>query len=709
MPARRKPKVLSRDAALATLHSLASDLWWSWSEVAQRPFAALDPTLWRSTRRSPRALLAQVDPARLEARLGEVDFRTMVQVAGQAQQAYAEARTWYQRTSKKQDEGLRVAFLCSEFALHESLGHTPTALGVQAGDFIKSASDLGLPLVGVGLLFQQGTTCQELRGDGTQRAIAQSADCAALPLVDTGAIVACMLGERQVRVKVWRQQVGRVSLYLLDANLPDNAPEDRALTARPNPDDAELRLGQQALLGIAGVRALRVLNEPISVFHLNGSEVAFAQLERLAQAVESGVALIDAEAAVKESSVYTLHSTEPTECELFDLDDVQSLLSDTIKRASLAETDLRRLGLERPSAKRDPFCATVLALRLSRTANGISELHGRASRARWAAAFGVEDPEHTPITHVAAGAHTDSWMDPAAKVFWRKHAGIRLEKLDPDKELWGSAERADRGAFWELRNNLRTRLIQFTRDRLAAQAESRGESATAILEQSTRLDPGALTIGMSLPIAAHERPALLFSDRERLAKLLASAKAPVQIILAGQADPADKDGRELVQKLHRLAHDKRFEGRVVFLEQQDLETERQLSAGADLWLSTPRRTQAAAHTSGMLSPLHGGIHCSTLNSWWDQGYDGTNGWAISEWDEPLGSQRQQDQADAASLYQLLENEIVPEFHATNRQGQPLKWIKRALRSAATVSDYFNGARHVGECAEWLYRPSQAST
>ncbi len=706
-PTRRKPKVLGREAALATLHTLARDLWWSWNEIAQRPFAALAPTLWRRTRRSPLGVLQGIDPQRLDTRLDEEDFRALVQAAEEARQAYYAAKTWYERTAKKADEGLRVAYFCSEYAVHESLAQYSGGLGVLAGDHLKSASDLGVPFVAVGLLYRHGYYFQELRSDGSHRVVYPETAFGSLPIEDTGVVIDCPLGERRVRAKVWRQKVGRVSLYLLDANLPDNDPEDRVLTEGLYKGEPDLRLRQQVLLGVGGVRALRALNESITVFHLNEGHAAFCHLERLAGLVEDGVALGVAEEQVASSSVFTTHTPVPAGHDRYGLADVRRYLADPIRRAGLAEHDLRRLGLEHPENGKEPVCMTVLAFRLAKGVNGVAELHGQVSREMWAEAYGVTDPKHVPITHVTNGVHSDTWIDPVAKAFWRKHAGIRLDRLDPVKEIWGPAEKVDRQAFWAMRRQLRARLIQFTRERLVLQAERRGEDPAVVLEQTERLDPDALTLGFARRFATYKRAPLIFTDKDRLAKLIANAERPVQLIFAGKAHPRDTGGQAFAQKIHMLSRDKRFAGRVVLLEEYDMEIGRMLTSGVDVWLNTPLRPHEASGTSGMKPPMHGGLNCSILDGWWCEGFDGVNGWAIGDEEEQHSSQRQQDLADAHSLYDLLETEIVPEFYTTNRQGLPLPWIKRALRSAATVPDYFNTHRMVGEYVDWLYKPGHA--
>lgn len=677
------------------LRDLAMNTWWCWNEIGQRPFAALDPVLWESTNHSPLLVLDRVDEARLAAAAQDESFLTALEDARVARVAYLERRSWFGRTSKQREKDLRVAYISSEFAIHESMQQYAGGLGVLAGDHVKSASDLGIPLVGVGLLYRHGYYIQEFDEEGQTRVLYPRYDFRLMPIEETGVRIRVPIGPREVEARVWKLTVGRTCLYLLDADLAANAPEDRALTEGLYKGEPELRMRQQVLLGVGAIKALVALREPITVFHLNEGHAAFACLERMANYVEGGMAPSAAIETIRASTVFTTHTPVPAGHDRYPADAAGRALEDTLDRAGLDRAEFAELGRERRGVEGDPICMTVLALRFAQFVNGVAALHGRVSREMWRHIYNVEDPRQVPIGHVTNGVHPRTWLHPQAEDFWRSQMGLDLDDATPSLARWAEAKEVDPEEFWALRLSLRRQLVHFIRDRLARAAMRRGEGPESIAAALGIFREDALTIGFARRFATYKRAPLIFRDLRRLGRLMSDEERPFQIVFAGKAHPRDKGGQDFAKLIYEMSRKEGLYGKVVLLEEYDMRVGRALVSGCDVWLNNPLRPHEASGTSGMKPPMHGGINCSILDGWWPEGYDGKNGWAIGD-DEELTDVEERDRRDAASLYDLLEYEMLPEYYDRNRKGLPTKWIKRALRSASTVPSVFNTHRMVGE-------------
>lgn len=713
-PARKRPlstrSASSAQAQLAaareSLETLARDLWWTWNEVAQRPFAAIDPVLWQASGRNPLAILHRTPPEVLSERLAEPPMQALVEEAMRRLRDYRGAKTWFARTRSR--SGLRVAYLCSEFALHESMPQYSGGLGVLAGDHLKSASDLGMPLVGVGILYRHGYYQQQLREDGSTRVLYPRQDPAELPIEDTGIRFRCPVSGRLPEVRVWSQRIGRVRLLLLDTDLPGNDPADRALSEGLYKGPPQLRLEQQVLLGVGGMLALEAAGERPSVVHLNEGHAAFAGVAMLGEAMRSGLTEAEATAQVRGRFVFTTHTPVPAGHDRYPIEMVEPALAGVMPAGAAGRRLLESLGREDPADPREPLCMTVLALRLSRFANGVSRLHGEVSRRMWARAFGVAEREadaKVPIGSITNGVHAATWMDPLSREHWA-NAKVSLPQPSPTAKPLADAamsRRKDLAGLWALRNRLRSRLVRFARERLRQQAQRRGEEPGEVEHAASMLREDALTIGFARRFATYKRAVLVLSDLRRLARILGHADRPVQILFAGKAHPRDEGGQAYAQQVHQAAARHGLEGRLVLLEEYDMEIGRMLVSGCDLWLNTPEPPHEASGTSGMKVPLNGGINCSIPDGWWPEADDGRNGWTIpaSRHADPARRNRE----DARSLYRLLEEEIVPEFFARTRQGLPKAWLERALRSAATVAAAFGSDRMVGEYLERAYEPA----
>ena len=700
-PRRSLPRISDPFGILGTLRELGEDCWFSWNEMGQRPFAAISPTLWESTKHSPTGVLAAVDPGVLEAKLADERFRRLVQDAADARRAYYETASWFEETQSADVQGMRIAYFSSEFAIHESMQQYAGGLGVLAGDHLKSASDLGVPLVGVGLLYRQGYYLQELRGDGSTNVLHPSYDFDRFPVVDTRVRIDCPVGGRIVRAKVWKLQVGRVPLYLLDSDIPENRKRDRVLTRALYQGDNDLRMRQQVLLGVGGVLALAKLKEKVTVWHLNEGHAAFAGLKRLAMLVSRGMSLDAAVQRVRSTTIFTTHTPVPAGHDRYDVEACWKALRRPLRTAGFTEETFAEFGREQP--KEGPICMTVLALRMAGRVNGVSKLHGRVSREMWHEIYGCAVDE-VPIGSVTNGVHVPTWIAPEARSFWRRSVGIDLSRASPDANPWAAVRNVGNAEFWAMRRALRHKLVEFVRARLRRQAMARGEGPLEVMCAGEAFRDDALTIGFARRFATYKRAPLIFHDVERILRILTSKDRPVQVVFAGKAHPKDLGGQEYAQMIWRFAHDAGCQGRVALLGACDMEVGRMLTSGGDVWSNTPLGPYEASGTSGMKPPLHGGVNLSVLDGWWPESWDGTNGWAIGDGSESPDHELQA-RKDSDSLYELLEREVVPEFYERGPTGLPEKWIQRALRSATSVPAVFNTDRMVGEYYSWGYRPA----
>ena len=675
------------------LRALALDLRWTWCPTTQAAFAAVDPREWEATNHAPLEVLRRVPSARLEACAEDPAFEKLLGAAEKARDAYYGAKTWWERKKAAAAPRARIAYFCSEFAIHESLQQYSGGLGVLAGDHVKSASDLGIPFVGVGLLYRHGYYIQELRADGTTRVLYPEVDFADLPITDTGKEILCPVGGKEVRARIWRQQVGRVSLLLLDADIDGEPKAHRELTQGLYKGSPDLRLRQQVLLGVGGMRALEAMRMKPTVVHLNEGHAAFASVERLAGLVKKGKSLDAALETVRASTVFTTHTPVPAGHDRYGPADVAKYMKGHLSALGLSKEAFADMARETPGDEQEPFCMTVLGLRTAGRVNGVAELHGKVSREMWVGAYPeAETPEAVPIGHITNGVHTRTWLAPEADALYSKYIKPRWNAADPAADPWARAEKIPLEELWSLRNTLRAKLVHFVRERLARQAERRGEDTR---EAWSTFDEGALTLGFARRFATYKRAPLIFKEAKRLAALLGDPARPVQIVFAGKAHPRDGGGQELARTIHQHARKAGFKGHVALIEEYDMQVGRMLTSGCDVWLNNPIRPNEASGTSGMKPPLHGGLNASILDGWWPEGFDGTNGWAVGDESE-FKSRAKQDSYDAKALVDVLEQEIVPLFYDRDAKGLPKGWLEMARRSLVTVPGRFNTHRMVGQ-------------
>jgi len=677
------------------------DLRWTWIEPMRRPFAMLQPRIWISSNENPLSVLRGTTDAYLATRLAEPSFARVLKDARDARDRDDARQKWFDRARRNGERRMLVAYVCSEFAVHECMQQYSGGLGVLAGDHLKSCADLGIPLVGFGLLYRQGYYTQEFRGDGSTRVVEPQWNFEDLPISDTGVRIACPVGRSTVDARVMRVTIGGCSLYLLDTDLHSNRMRDRQLTQGLYRGDSDLRLQQQALLGIGAVLAARALKLKPTVWHLNEGHAAFCGLERIARRVEAGVDLDVAIRQTAAETVFTTHTPVPAGHDRYDLARTTEVLRPTLRRAGMRKRDLASLGQE--GGPEGPLCMTVLALRLARHVNGVAALHGEVSRDMWKDVYACEARD-VPIHHITNGVHPGTWMPPLSADFWRREIGLRPGRPGPRGAAWKRATDADPAAFWTLRTALRRRLVQVARERLVAAARRRGEDAAGIERARSALRDDALTIGFARRFATYKRAPLLFHDLDRLEQLLGNADRPVQVLFAGKAHPLDQPGQAYARAVHAMCRRPGLQGKVVLLEEYDMGLGRVLTAGCDVWLNTPIRPHEASGTSGMKGPLSGGLNLSIADGWWPEASDGRNGWTIDGQSEGMAAAARDD-ADASALYDLLELAVVPTFYTRTARGLPSKWIRMALRSAATVNPQFSSHRMLAEYLQWGYRPA----
>ncbi|CAN5709516.1 glycosyltransferase family 1 protein [soil metagenome] len=696
------------------LDALARNLWWSWQPDVQRLFASMDPALWDATHHNPIKTLRLLTPERRDVIQTDPRFAAHLKRAENSLREYLSTKTWFQRTYKQAGKSVAkksaplIAYFCAEFAVHECLPQYSGGLGVLAGDHVKSASDLGVPLVGVGLLYRNGYYTHEFAADGSTRVVYPLIDFADVPITDTGKMIDVPMAGKTVRAKIWRQLVGRTQLFLLDTDVDGNLRDDRKLTQHLYGGDREYRIRQEILLGVGGIIALDAVGLKPTVYHLNECHAAFTALERLRRLVARGVSFDEAAADVKASTVFTTHTPVPAGHDRFPAKLMKKYLGATMSAIQGGGGDWLSLGRENPDDARGEFVMTVLAIQLSAHRNGVAALHGEVSREMWQHLFDARRPKDVPIGHVTNGVHTQTWLAPEIRPLYDRYLKPRWNGAGPKDDFWKNAGKIPAAELWQVRQILRGRMIRFIRQRMVDHVMRQHGDEPQLLDAQSIFRDDALTIGFARRFATYKRAPLVFRNAKRLAKILGDEARPVQIVFAGKPHPADIGGQEFAQEIYKHAREKAFKGRVAILEDYDMEMGRMLTSGCDVWLNNPLRPQEASGTSGMKPPMHGGINCSILDGWWPEAFDGKNGWAIGDGTQ-LNDRAKQDSRDADAIYRLLEQQIVPEFYDRDVNGVPRKWVARMIASMKTVCAQFSTSRMVGDyCTKYYLRAAGAN-
>jgi len=695
---------------LRPLRDLAYNLWWTWHPDAFDLFRRMDLDLWRELKHNPVAMLAQMRQERLDRLASDPAYIASLRRVMDAMKSYLDLPTWYEKNYGKRTVGT-IAYFSAEFGLHECLPIYSGGLGTLAGDHLKSASDLGLPLVGVGLLYRQGYFHQYLTQDGYQFEDYPDLDLSTLPISvvygEDGEQLSVNVEIRghEVKAVVWKVLVGRVVLYLLDTNVAANRPEDRDITVRLYGGDQDMRIRQEILLGIGGVRALNALGIEPSVCHMNEGHSAFLAIERIKQRMaENSLSFEEAREIVATGTVFTTHTPVPAGIDTFPTSLVTKYLSSYCQQLGINQQQLLELGRMNAADHEEPFSMAVLALRLSYLSNGVSQLHGEVSRKMFCAVYPGVPVNEVPITSITNGVHVRSWLSSEVAHLFDQYLGPQWADDPLNQDAWQRVDLIPDAELWRSHERLRERLVAFSRRRLKLQLIARGAPPAEIDAADEVLDPEALTLCFARRFATYKRATLIMRDTERLTRLLADPVRPVQLIVAGKAHPKDEAGKELIKRVVRFSRQPKLRNRVVFLEDYDMSITRSLVWGVDVWINTPIKLHEASGTSGMKVIPNGGINMSVLDGWWPEGFDGTNGWAIGD-RRIYGNQDYQDFMEANSFYELLEKEIIPMFYDRGPDGLPRRWITTMKSSMRTCCPVFSTNRMVREYAERFYLPA----
>jgi starch phosphorylase len=691
---------------IGRLHEIATNLYWSWDRDARSLFRSLDRPLWQRTRHNPLEQLRRMAPERLAECARSPRFLKLYDGVAAALDRHAtNADTWY----AKEYPALAtrpVAYFCAEFGLHNSVPIYSGGLGVLAGDHCKAASDLGVPLVGVGLLYTKGYFDQRLRLDGWQESGDQPFQPASAPLERlTGPkrepyLAVVRTSGRPIHVGAWLMRVGRVPIYLLDTDLEENHPEDRELSSRLYAGGPALRLRQEWALGVAGVRVLRALGIDPGVWHANEGHAAFMALERVRELVVRGVSFDDAVEQVRSTTVFTTHTPVPAGHDIFSVEAVAACTGPIWEEMGVEQEKVMRLG-NHPVRDHGQFHMAVLAIRCASRVNGVSKPHGEESRRQWRDLWPDRPTSKIPIGHLTNGVHQPTWMSHRIQALLDVHLGPEWFVRMDDAEFWKGALSLDDQVLWHVHVELKAILLSFIREQARRRWVGEWKEAAHVVGAGTLLAPEALTIGFARRFATYKRSALVFRDFERLRKILVNPWRPVQIVFAGKAHPEDEPGKRVLQEIYTFSRDQRLEGRVAFIEDYEMHLAHRLVQGVDLWLNLPRPPLEACGTSGMKAALNAVPQVSTLDGWWHEGYDGLNGWAISPADEDTDA----DAADAEQLYRLLEEEIVPAYFERDTNGVPLRWTQKMKSALHAVGARFTARRMVQQYVRQYYVPA----
>ena len=696
--------------SIERLSELAYNLWWSWNPVAQALYRDIDADLWDAVNHNPVKFLRRVSQDKVARAAADRAYLTRYTGVMDAFDTYMRpVRVWYQAPNP--DMNVRtIAYFSAEFGLHESLPIYSGGLGILAGDHCKQASDLGLPFVGVGFLYPQGYFRQQIDANGRQEAIYEKLDFSEVPakpaLNGNGRelTISVDLPGRTIYAKVWRFQVGRIPIFLMDTDVERNAPADRELSARLYGGDVQMRISQELVLGIGGVRALRALGYQPDAWHMNEGHAAFLQLERLREYIEDkGMPFEQALWAIRGNSLFTTHTPVPAGNDAFNFDLMDRFFGDFWPKLGLDRERFLDLGRwQNPWGPQ--FSMTVLALRTAGYANGVSKLHGEVARRMWRSLWPEIPDGEIPIGHVTNGVHTDTWLHPELAALFDRYLDFGWRTAIDEPSTWTGVARIPDAELWQQHTHARRQMLELIRKRTARQLTRTGAGPAEISVAARGLDPHAFTIGFARRFATYKRATLIFRDQERLKRILNDPERPVQIIFAGKAHPADEPGKSFIQTIYQLSHQPGFAGRILFVEEYDANIGRSLVSGVDLWLNNPRRPMEASGTSGQKAGLNGIPSFSVLDGWWVEGYDGTNGWTIGE-DREYPDEAAQDTADALSLYDTLENVIVPLFYDRGPDGIPHNWLEKVRASIRTVAPVYSLARMLKEYYTKYYFPA----
>ncbi len=694
------------------LNRLAHNLWWTWNQEAQEIFQKLSPRAWQNLYHNAVAVLHEVSDMELRTRLQDPGFAQEVRSVLDQFEAYLQAPDTWAAEQASQLQEKPIAYFSAEFGLSETLPIAAGGLGVLAGDHAKSASDLGLPFVGISLFYRQGYFMQAINDENWQTEYYSMLNPKNLPMESVldakGEPLTCMvqIATSQVRFKVWRVNVGRIPLYLMDTNLPENEELYRDLTMRVYGGDSSTRIMQEILLGVGGVRLLRALGIQPSTFHMNEGHAAFLTLELMREKLAAGATLEKATTRTRQECIFTTHTPVEAGHDRFTSDLIQYAAHKFSSDLGLTHDAFMDLGRVQAGDAQEPFCMTVLALKHSRAANGVSELHGQISRQMWQGLYPDRPVDEVPIGHITNGIHVAGWMKGPLRRFFRSKLGEGWDRDLNSPLFWQRLEDTDFVSdeeLWALRANLRRELIEFARRRLLIQSQHLYREN--FITYDNLLNPDALTIGFARRFATYKRAPLVFQQFERVVRLAKDQQRPVQFIFAGKAHPRDDEGKRFIQHIIHLSKHTELHGHLVFLENYDIHIARQMVSGCDVWLNNPRRPLEASGTSGQKTSAHGCLNMSIMDGWWREAYDGTNGFAIGG-DHHPDRIEEQDRIDSENLYKVLEEEVINTFYNRDASGVPRQWIGKIRRAMSTITPEYSTWRMVQDYATQYYLTGQ---
>ncbi len=694
------------------LNRLAHNLWWTWNQEAQEIFQKLSPRAWQNLYHNAVAVLHEVSDLELRTRLQDPGFAQEVRRVLDQFEAYLQAPDTWAAEQASQLQEKPIAYFSAEFGLSETLPIAAGGLGVLAGDHAKSASDLGLPFVGISLFYRQGYFMQAINDENWQTEYYSMLNPKNLPMESVldakGEPLTCMvqIATSQVRFKVWRVNVGRIPLYLMDTNLPENEELYRDLTMRVYGGDSSTRIMQEILLGVGGVRLLRALGIQPSTFHMNEGHAAFLTLELMREKLAAGATLEEATTRTRQECIFTTHTPVEAGHDRFTSDLIQYAAHKFSSDLGLTHDAFMDLGRVQAGDAQEPFCMTVLALKHSRAANGVSELHGQISRQMWQGLYPDRPVDEVPIGHITNGIHVAGWMKGPLRRFFRSKLGEGWDRDLNSPLFWQRLEDTDFVSdeeLWALRANLRRELIEFARRRLLIQSQHLYREN--FITYDNLLNPDALTIGFARRFATYKRAPLVFQQFERVVRLAKDQQRPVQFIFAGKAHPRDDEGKRFIQHIIHLSKHTELHGHLVFLENYDIHIARQMVSGCDVWLNNPRRPLEASGTSGQKTSAHGCLNMSIMDGWWREAYDGTNGFAIGG-DHHPDRIEEQDRIDSENLYKVLEEEVINTFYNRDASGVPRQWIGKIRRAMSTITPEYSTWRMVQDYATQYYLTGQ---
>jgi starch phosphorylase len=683
------------------------NLWWSWQPKALQLFRQLSGDLWREVDHNPLTLLKQISQKDLNAKGNDPAFLSLFHEVLDDFNNYMNRKdTWF-NNNHKANKDFQVAYFSAEFGVHESVPVYSGGLGILAGDHCKSASDLGIPLVGVGMMYKQGYFIQCIDGEGKQENVYPTYDFEDIPVTlvlgkdDKPITISVMFPGRKIYAQIWKMQAGRTSIYLLDTDIPENLPEDRIVTSQLYGGDQNMRITQEILLGIGGVRALRKMGIKPTIYHMNEGHSAFLGIELIREYIAKGYSINLAQELVSSKSVFTTHTPVPAGNDAFNESMMKEYFAAQLDPYDISWEQFFSIGKDTTTGL---FSMTILALNCSKSSNGVSELHGEVSRKIWNEVWKDVPFYEVPITHITNGVHTETWMAKNFKKLYSDYLNDNwLDNID-DPKTWDKVDTIPGKTLWEAHAERKTRLAEVVKDRIRARNE-RNSVPTHITDKiCENIRENALFIGFARRFATYKRATLIFHDEKRLLKLLGDKDKPVVIFFAGKAHPADRPGQELIRQIYKLSMKDEFLGKIILLENYNMSLARYLVSGVDVWLNNPRRPREASGTSGEKVPINGGINFSVLDGWWREGYNGKNGWSIGE-EKQYDHLDIQDSEDANSLYYTMENSLIPEYYELNDDGFSPAWIKRMKESIKTVTPTFSTARMVKDYVNDLYVPT----